>query len=272
MLRAFIAVPLSAVMLLIATSTNAGLDEGLVFYLSFDNVTDQTILDESGNGLDAELHENTEIVKGKYGNAIRITDQGFHCVNIPSDEKLKITGKITMMAWIYYPETWKGKRMLHWFDKDCHTLWSNYTYGFGSSDLGSGPEIVLFLGSRDKQGNRERQETVSTHKMGEEQWHHVAASYDGETIKIYVDGKVIGEEKKKFNFFGNSDIEVRIGCAKQRPQFTFSNGSIDEAAVWRRALSNDEIKQAMAGDFLAVLPSDKTATTWADVKKRVIAP
>ena len=268
MLRVFIAAFLGTVVLLAPTSANAGLDEGLIFYLTFDKVKDQMIVDESGNGLDAEMHENTEIVKGKYGNAIRITDQGFHCVNIGSDEKLKVTNEITMMAWIYYPETWKGKRMLHWLDKDCHTLWSNFTYGFGSSDLGSGPEIVLFLGSRDKQGNGNRQEPVSSHKMSEEQWHHVAASYDSETVKMYVDGKIIGKEKKQFNFLGNNDIEVRIGCAKQRPQFTFVSGSIDEAAVWQRALTENEINQAMAGDFLAVSPSDKAATTWAEIKRR----
>ena len=110
------------------------------------------------------------------------------------------------------------------------------------------------------------------HKMVPKKWHHVAASYDGETMKIYVDGKVIGEEKRKFNLAGDNDADVRIGCVKDRAHVTFVNGSIDEAAVWQRALSDDEIKQAMEGNFLAVSPSDKVATTWADVKRRSLAP
>ncbi len=88
----------SIVMLLVVISTNAGLEEELVFYLSFDNITDQTVGDTSGNGLDAEIMENTEIVKGKYRDAIHITDDGQDCVNIPSQEKLKIVGEITMTA------------------------------------------------------------------------------------------------------------------------------------------------------------------------------
>ncbi len=272
MLRTFIAAFSSVVILLLAAPANAGLNEKLVFYLTFDNVKDQTVVDESGNGQDAEILENTEIVRGKYGNAIHITDDGQDCVSIPSQEKLKITSEITMMTWIYYQETWKGKRMLHWLDKGCHSGdgWAG-TYGIGSSDIGNGPEIVLFFGSREKQGITDRHEFAVLHKMGVQKWHHVAGSYDGKTMKIYLDGKVIGAEKKNFNLFGGNNVNLRIGCAKNSPQYAFANGSIDEAAVWQRALSDDEIKQAMVGDFLAVSPSDKVATTWADVKKRMIA-
>ena len=271
MLRTFIATFLSAVFLLIAASASAGLDEGLVFYLTFDNITDQTVVDKSGNGLDAEIFENTEIVEGKYGEAIRLTGQRADCVNIASQEKLKVRGEITMMLWIYYAETWIGKRT-HWFDKDCHTHGEAASYGIQSGDIGGGPQIWLYLGSRDNQGNViGRKQLVNPHKMVDKKWHHVAGSYDGETMKIYVDGKVIGEEKKKFNLAGDNDADVRIGCAKDRAHVTFVNGSIDEAAVWRRALSDDEIKQAMIGDFLAVSPGDKASTTWADMKKKAMA-
>ena len=257
------------VILLVAAYAKAGLDEGLVFYLDFDNVKGQTITDKSDNGLDAEIHKNTEIVKGKYGNAIRITKQSENCINIPSQEKLKVTGEITMMVWIYYPETWQGKKA-HWLEKDCHFVvpigWA-HCYGIGGFDIGNGPEIGLFLGAQIE-GEWDQRELIIPHKMGEKKWHHVVGSYDGETMKIYLDGTVIGAEKKKFNFFGDNDADVRVGCAKNVPHLTFMNGSIDEAAVWRRALSDAEIKQAMSGNLLAVSPNDKVATTWANIKKR----
>ena len=273
MRRTLIAACSSVVILLLATSANAGLDEELVFYLTFDNVKNQTIIDESGNGLDAEILEHAEIVKGKYGDAIRLKGQSGDCVNIPAQEKLKVIGEITMMAWIYSPETWDNERM-HWLEKDCHFVvpvgWAQ-CYGIAGADAGNGPEIFLYLGSQ-VEGKRDRQELRTLHKMGEKKWHHVVGSYDGETMKIYVDGNVIGKEKKKFDFFGDNEADVRIGCAKDVPHLTFTDGSIDEAAVWQRALSDEEIKQAMTGNFLAVSPSDKVATTWADMKRRVVAP
>ena len=270
MIHLFVSAVFSSILiLLVATSTNAGLEEELVFYLSFDNITDQTIVDESGNGLDAEIIENTEIVKGKYGDAIHITEVGGNCVNIPAQENLKVVGEITMMAWVYQ-EIWKGERA-HWFDKDCHTAGRTICYGMAIADLGNGPEIWLFLGSRKDQ-ERLRHEFAVPSKMADKKWNHVAGSYDGKTVKIYLDGKVIGEEDKEFNLVGDNNSDVRIGCAKDRPNVTFVNGLIDEAAVWQRALSDDEIKQAMSGNFLAVSPSDKVTTTWADVKSRAVAP
>ena len=272
MIRVFVSAAFSSIIvLLVATYANAGLDEDLVFYLTFDKITDQMLVDESGNGLDAEIIGNTEIDKGKYGNAIRLTSQGGDCVNIPSQEKLKVTGEITMMLWVYYQTPWRGQRV-HFFDKDCHTAGWGVSYGIASLDTGNGPEIWLFLGSRNDQGNERRQQLIILHEMKAKKWHHIAASYNGETIKIYIDGKVIGEEKNTFNFVGDNDADVRIGCAKERAHVTFVNGSIDEAAVWQRELSDDEINQAMSGGVLAVSPSDKVATTWANIKKRAVDP
>ena len=272
MLRAFITAFSSVIMLSLVASANASLDDDLVFYLTFDNVKNQTVVDKSGNGLDAEILKNTEIVEGKSGEAIRITGQSGDCVNIASQEKLKVTGEITMMLWIYYPETWIGKRT-HWFNKDCHGAGAAASYGIQSGDIGGGPLIWLYLGSRDNQGNvTGRKDLASPHKMVAKKWHHVAGNYDGETMKIYIDGKVIGEEKRKFNLAGDNDADVQIGCVKDVAHVSFVNGSIDEAAVWQRALSDNEIKQAMTGNFLAVSPSDKVATTWADMKRRAIVP
>ena len=255
------------VILLVAAHANAGLDENLVFYFNFDDVKGQTIIDTSGNGLDAEIIENTKIVKGKYGDAIHITNNGQDCVSIRSQEKLKVVDEITMTAWVYYQETWRGKKV-HWIDKGCHWFDVDWgaSYGIGSIDIGNGPEIWLFLGAQDDRGISDRQEFVVPHEMKEKRWHHVAGNYDGQTMKIYLDGEVMGEEKREFNFAGDNIANVWIGCAKNK--YAFVNGSIDEAAVWQRALSGTEIKQAMSGNFLAVSPNDKVATTWANLKKR----
>jgi len=43
---------------------------------------------------------------------------------------------------------------------------------------------------------------------------------------------------------------------------------IDEAAVWRRALSPDEIKMVMKGDMLAAFSEDILAITWGSIKIR----
>ena len=110
---------LIALMLITSGYATADLFEGLVVYFTFDNVSGKTIVDDSGNGLDADIIANTEIVDGKYGKAVRITAEGPDCVNVPAAEELKIEGEITMAAWVYR-DAWD--RDAQWFDKNCHNL------------------------------------------------------------------------------------------------------------------------------------------------------
>ncbi len=65
---------------------------------------------------------------------------------------------------------------------------------------------------------------------------------------------------------------LRIGCAKGKPGYAFEDGSIDEVAIWSRALGEDEIRSAMRGPLLAVSPKDKVATTWGNIKRQAFQP
>jgi hypothetical protein len=255
------AVLFSALMIISTGYATADLAEGLVVYFTFDNVNGKTIVDDSGNGLDADIIANTEIVKGKYGDAIRITNVGADCVNVPAADELKITGEITMAAWINQ-DSWATDAQ--WFDKNCHNGGEHSSYGIGA--FNGGANFNMFLGT----GNA-RPTLSQPHGLDEKTWYHVVGTYDGATMKVYVDGEVAVEQAQKFNFTGTNDQDLRIGCSKDRPQYTFENGSIDEAAIWRRALSEDEINEAMNGGLLAVSPQDKAATTWGSIKSRTFS-
>ncbi len=246
--------------LMLITSGYATVDlfEGLVVYFTFDNVSGKTIADDSGNGLDADIIANTEIVDGKYGKAVRITAEGPDCVNVPAAEELKIEGEITMAAWIYR-DAWD--RDAQWFDKNCHNGGEHSSYGIGIFEDGANFNMFLGTGSGRPRLNK-------PYALAEKTWHHVVGTYDGATMKIYVDGEVAIEQDQAFDFKGTNDQDLRIGCSKDRPNYTFENGSIDDAAVWRRALSQEEIKGVMNGGITAVSPLDKAATTWGNIKRK----
>ncbi len=247
-------------LLLITTGyATADLAEGLVVYFTFDNVKGKTIVDDSGNGLDADIIANTDIVDGKYGKAIRITAVGADCVNVPASDDLKITGEITMAAWINQ-DSWATDAQ--WFDKNCHNGGEHSSYGIGA--FNSGKNFNMFLGT----GNS-RPTLSQPHALDTQKWHHVVGTYDGDTMKVYVDGELAAEKAEKFDFKGTNDQDLRIGCSKDRPNYTFENGSIDEAAVWRRALSEDEITKIANEGFLSVSPLDKAATTWGTLKREI---
>ncbi|MCG2700589.1 LamG domain-containing protein, partial [Candidatus Parcubacteria bacterium] len=82
---------------------------------------------------------------------------------------------------------------------------------------------------------------TSTTDINDSQWHHIVGSYDGTTMKIYIDGTL---EDTNTDFSGNLPIvdgNVRIGADYQSTPDNFFSGLIDEARIYNRALSADEV-------------------------------
>ncbi len=236
------------------------LEDDLVVYFTFDNVDGNTIYDSSPNGLNANIVANAVIVTGKNGKGIRITAEGADCVNVPADEKLKISGEITMAAWIFQ-DSWSTDGQ--WFDKNCHNGGEHTSYGIGVFE--GGKNINMFLGTGSS-----RPRLAKPHTLKEKTWHHVVGTYDGSAMKVYIDGEFALEHAEAINFTGTNDQDLRIGCSKDRPQYTFDNGVIDDAAIWSRALSEAEIKEVMNGGLQAVTPKNKAATTWGLIKQKTV--
>ena len=263
--------------LIIGRYATANLDEELVVYFTFDNVKGKQVLDESGNGLNAEVVKNTKFVKGKYGNAIHITRETEDCVNVPVSDALEISEEITMMAWVYQDDWTKSSSQ--WFDKGTNNRESNKLYGMGVFDVG---DLNLGAWFEEKTlvaaifGGEIRRHFVSKHQMENGTWHHVVGTCTVSSAKIYLDGEAIlnisRDNFNRINFNGANHKDLRIGCVKGKPHYAVENGAIDEVAIWNRALSGTEIRDAMRGNLLAVSLKDKVATTWGNIKRKVSQP
>ena len=252
-------------------SATADLTRDLVVHFTFDTVKGKTIVDESGNGLDAEVIENTKFVEGRYGNAIHITNETEDCVNVPNSHRLEIEDEITMMAWVYH-ENWKGHSS-QWFDKGIRGVAFHSGYGmavFDEKDIGgvgwlkSGSGIGIVLGTGEF-----LQQILVDNTMKDKTWHHIVGVCERRSVKMYLDGEsILQTVDEDANFKGINEEDLRIGCVKNKPHYAFEGGSIDEVAIWDRALSEDEVRSAMRGPLLSVSPKDKIATTWGNIKRK----
>ena len=80
-------------------------------------------------------------------------------------------------------------------------------------------------------------------------WHHVAGTYDGAQVRLYIDGHLWGIPLKHTGAISPlpSDSFVAIGSEDGRTQFSdcigsrYFEGLIDEVKIYNRALSNKEI-------------------------------
>lgn len=71
-------------------------------------------------------------------------------------------------------------------------------------------------------------------------WHHVLWTYEGSSLKMYVDGELITEVLvSRSSFFDNEDIRIGEHYGSMDEDF---NGSIDEFKVYNRVLSDEQIR------------------------------
>ena len=78
---------------------------------------------------------------------------------------------------------------------------------------------------------------------------------------------LLGKQSERFKLAVTNGETLRIGCAKNRSKYTHDGVMIDEATLWRRPLSLDEIKMAMTGDIMVVVfPKDMLAVAWGAIK------
>jgi Concanavalin A-like lectin/glucanases superfamily len=109
-------------------------------------------------------------------------------------------------------------------------------------------------------------------------WYHVAGTYDGTTIRLYLNGvEVATTAFSSGSFFGSSGMVVATeDLSSTHLYFT---GSVDELAVWSEALSADEIALlasavdgVSSGDGDQVLVSDGAGGShWGQANGNAIA-
>ena len=102
-------------------------------------------------------------------------------------------------------------------------------------------------------------------------WHHLAMTFDGKVVTLYIDGKFDVDMPDAFVMGIAVSNDLIIGDHSHPPykgQWPFV-GLIDEVRIYNRALSADEVKQ----NFLvskpfkaAVTPAGKLAITWGEIK------
>ena len=252
--------------------------KGLHFYLPFNEGQGKVAKDAGPNKFDAELHKSAKFAdKGKVRGAIEFKD-GPALIKDPlpgKKDKLYVE-HLTVAVWIYPFEISKV------------VLGTGHVYGnifydkSGKSDdnvefgLGSGQGIYWYINSGQKNMGPfvggDPDTTIALPKLGlkANRWYHVTGTFDGQEIRVYVNGKLEGEKTvdKKGPVMVWNDNNIEIGG---RPDTNgganLYKGKMDELAVYNRALTAAEVITVMkAKDILSVEANHKLTTKWGYLK------
>jgi hypothetical protein len=228
-------------------------DPALVGWWTFDEGSGNIAADSSGNGNDGTLNGPVEwTADGKVGGAMKFTGP-YNYIQIQDSPSLDMTDEITIAAWIN--PSWTGNNRI-----------MQKSSGGGDNQYRLlkewGDNMVFHLPGLSP----DRLEFPGLPPLGE--WTHLAATYDGSSMKVYYDGVVVGEMDASGQL-GTSDGTLTIGTKHETaPAGDEFNGMLDDIRIYNRALSVSEIKQ-LGGDPLAGSPNPADRTvhedTWANL-------
>jgi len=201
---------------------------GLVGRWSMDEGQGTTTADSSGNKNTATLVDTPAWVQHVPGFALRFTDQqpNPHLEVNPSKSLNAISTGVSVAAWV-------------------NTDGSGWTQTILARRRGTGAEqqyalyvFMLKIGFRGRGGQIEH--TLAPFPI--KTWFHVAATYDGTTAALYIDGVQVATKPLSLTI-GKDSNPLLIG-AMQENQNTWSsmNGMLDEVRLYDRALSAAEVK------------------------------
>ena len=212
--------------------TESATEEGLVAHWLMDTRAGLTIADRSGNGHAGRLMNGARLITGEGVKFDGVNDY----LNIGN---LNVTGRaISLSAWFWADDLANCK------SRDCRII---------SKATSSSEQSHYFMVSTIKVGNKTRLRfrlktngrtstlIAASGNIVKNQWIHVAAIYDGHTMRLYKDGVEVGSRGKRGSLTTNSKTPVWIGGnpsgATSRPW----KGHIGDVRIYSYPLTNAEI-------------------------------
>lgn len=148
-------------------------------------------------------------------------------IDCGTDASLNITGPVTVEAWIYLTDVLSNYERI--VEKD----WTNSYYlgaGFNDNSIGFG---------MDPNSNAANIVETGAGAIGTFRWVHVAGSWDGSTLRIYINGD-LAASKAWSNTVDGSANSTKIG--KYYAGGLLFEGFMDEIRIWNTARSQTDIQ------------------------------
>lgn len=221
--------------------SQADITTGLIAHWTFD---DGTGTDVTGNGNNGVVNGAVPAA-GQVGGALEFDGVNDY-VNV---DGLDVTGsEITLTAWV------NSDNLFNCSAGDCRI--ASKATGAGEQDhfimistTSSGGSKLRF---RLKAGGSTQTLIASSGNIVTGQWMHVAATYDGANMRVFVDGAEVGSVAKTGTIATNPTVPFWIGnnppTAISRPW----DGKIDDVRLYNRALSPADI-QELSGQIVPIL-------------------
>jgi hypothetical protein len=171
-------------------------------------------------------------ISGQTQNALSYdgVDDYADCGN---DASLNITGNITIEAWI------RTNSFFFFYNRIVEKDWTN-SYYFGS---GQNNNSISF--GMDPNGNVANILETAPNLVTTQVWTHVAGSWDGSTLRIYINGELSASKAWTNASVDGSVRTTKIGRWYNDTEDHYFEGIIDEVRIWSEARTSQQIRDNM---------------------------
>jgi hypothetical protein len=222
---------------------SSGVDLSLLLLFLFEDNGDTTT-DSSGNGNDGSVNGSAFLNGGGIlnSNAYQFEWSRQDNIKVAYKESQTVTEALTLEAWIY------------------PTAWDNIHFGYNR--IFSKQPVYLLRGANNGHAhfqilteNHGYQGVSDSQMMTLNEWHYVVGTFDGLSLKLYVDGVLRDSlELPEKDSISANESDIFVGeSAGLNEGFT---GTIDNVAIYKRGRSQSEIEETYAsvvplceGDF-----------------------
>jgi hypothetical protein len=236
----------------VRNSQQAPANPGLVAAYGFDEGLGATAADASGHALSGVV-TNAAWAAGRFGNALQFNGAADSRVTVADSPLLQLANAFTLSAWVNPAAALTQEPAVVAKENGTVTL----PYVMYAQNAASGPTAFAFT-------NGDYHDATVPTQLPPNTWTHLAATYDGATLSMYVNG-VLAKQSAVSGAMPVGAGALRIGNDAVFPGEGF-NGLIDEVRVYDRALSPAEIQadmQAPVGAGSPPPPDDTTPPTVA---------
>jgi len=215
----------------VAGARGVSRDAGLVARWAFEEKSGTTAADSTGNQNHGTLKDGALWSPGIVGGGLSLDGSAAFVRVAPSPSILTVTEQFTVCAWVQRKADQPGWRFVLTKPKLPDTneeLWLGF--------FDNRPSFGVETPSGEK-------ELLGPSAMPLNQWFHLAGTYDGKALKIFVNGSMQAEQGCAGPIKLSSQplsIGARINVATERAGFALC-GQLDEVRLYNRALSQQEI-------------------------------
>ncbi|MEV8513211.1 LamG-like jellyroll fold domain-containing protein [Dactylosporangium sp. NPDC051484] len=223
---------------------------GLVAGYTFDAGTGTTVTDVSGNGNTGTISGATWDAGGRFGGALKFNGSS-DAVKVPSSASLNLSAELTLAAWVKPAASQQGWRTIMQKENEAWFL-----------DASSGAGPLRPAGGVTGANNTNAIVTGPT-ASPLNQWTHVAMTYNGTALKLYVNGTQVATNPKSGALQQTSNP---LSIGGNTPYGEYFAGLLDDVRVYNRALSDTELQTIMNSPLVPPVadttpPSTVTALT-----------